>query len=61
MGNKWTIEKIEKTMLNSVYNDKSRMSANIEKSLNLYKEVKSEHPEIKNRVSILEQLKEKYQ
>ena len=61
MSNKWTIEKIEKTMLNSVYNDKSKMASIIERGLIIYKKAKVGHPEIKNRISILEQLKEKYQ
>ena len=48
-------------MLNSVYNDKSKMASIIERGLIIYKKAKVGHPEIKNRISILEQLKEKYQ
>ncbi len=58
---KWTIEKIEKAMLKSVYNDKSKMQARIEGSLRIYKKVTVDNAEVKNRIRILEQLKEKYQ
>ena len=57
---KWNIEKIEKTMLESVYNDKSKMKVMIDKAIGLYLKTKSEHPEIVNRIKILLQLKKKY-
>ena len=57
----WNIEKIEKTMLESVYNDKSKVKDMINSSIELYQKSKSDHPEIKNRIDILKQLKEKYQ
>ena len=56
----WNIEKIEKTMLESVYNDKSKMKVMIDKAIGLYLKTKSEHPEIVNRIQILLQLKKKY-
>lgn len=58
---KWNIELIEKTMLESVYNDKSKMEDMIDGTIELYQKSKSDHPEIKNRIDILKQLKEKYQ
>lgn len=58
---KWNIELIEKTMLDSVFNDKSKMKDMINSSIDLYLKSKSEHPEIVNRIKILKQLKEKYQ
>lgn len=57
----WNIEKIEKTMLASVYNDKSNMKSMIDGSIDLYEKIEFEHIEVKNRLEILHQLKEKYQ
>lgn len=58
---KWTIEKIEEAMLQSGYNDKSKIQAMIEGSLRIYKKATVDNAEVKNRIRILEQLKEKYQ
>ena len=57
----WNIELIEKTMLESVYNDKSKMKSMIDGAIDLYEKTGSEHQEVKNRIEILHQLKEKYQ
>lgn len=58
---KWNIELIEKTMLESVYNDKSKVKDMINSSIELYQKSKSDHPKIKSRLEILHKLKEKYQ
>ena len=58
---KWTKESIEASMLRGLYGDQSRMLDVIEGALRLYQKSKSDHPEIKNRIDILKQLKEKYQ
>lgn len=48
-------------MLASVYNDKSNMKSMIDGSIDLYEKIEFEHIEVKNRLEILHQLKEKYQ
>ena len=56
----WKLDKIEKSMLESVYNDKSNMKSMIDGSIDLYEKSKFDHPEVENRLNILHQLKEKY-
>ena len=60
MGNKWTIEKIEKTLINSSYGDLNLLPQIIENSINKYLSVIGVNDEVSNRLSILRKLQIKY-
>ncbi len=60
MGNKWTIEKIEKTLINSAYGDLNLLPQIIENSINKYLSVIGVNDEVSNRLSILRKLQIKY-